>query len=151
VISRARTQNFLNFSHQSVIIQKTLFYGFFMARFAPFYFLFFSLELLHNGGLQLIYLWLQLVASVLQLSDLNQHFRFPLLCLQGFSHSKCNWTFVESLISLDGHFDLVSDSDEEEPPFRAVDSDLSNELIEGLWIELLSDGADTGFTCLSFL
>lgn len=47
--------------------------------------------------------------------------------------------------------DLVSDSDEEQSAFSAIDGDLSDEFIETLRVEFLSDGTDACFAGLALL
>lgn len=50
---------------------------------------------------------------------------------------------------MNSHLDLVADSNEEETTFGAVNSDLSDELVEALGEKLLSDGADASLPGLS--
>lgn len=71
--------------------------------------------------------------------------------MQRFPHSKCYRTFVECLVSLDCHLNLVSNSNQQEASLSAVNGYLSYELVEGLGIEFFSDQTDTRFTSLSLL
>ena len=52
---------------------------------------------------------------------------------------------------MDGHLDLISDTDEEEASLSAVDSDLADELIEALSEQLFTEGANSSFSCLASL
>ena len=86
-----------------------------------------------------------------ELCDVGLHFIFLLLGHQSFSHAISDGRFVECLISLNSHFYFVSDSDQEESSFGAVNSDLPDQLVEALGVKLLSDWADAGLSGLSGL
>jgi len=70
---------------------------------------------------------------------------------QGLAHTISNWALVQCLVRLDGHFDLISHSDQQEAPLSTVDRNLSDQLIEALGEKLLTEGADAGFAGLTVL
>ena len=92
-----------------------------------------------------------LIASILQMLDISVHFVFSLLCHECLSHSVGDGTFIEGLVSLDGHFNLISDSDKEESSLGTLNSDLTDQFVEALSEEFFTDGADPGFSRLSAL
>jgi hypothetical protein len=47
--------------------------------------------------------------------------------------------------------DLITDADEQQTAFCAVNGDLADEFVETLTVELLADGADAGLTGLPLL
>ena len=59
----------------------------------------------------LAYRFLKGGALILKVLDFLLHFSLLLLGLQSLPHAEGNGGFVESLVGLDGHPDLVSDSD----------------------------------------
>ena len=64
-----------------------------------------------------------------------------MLSLQLFSHSEIFRTFVQGFIGLDGLFDLISDSHEEQASIIVANSDLSDDFIEALAEEFLPNRA----------
>lgn len=73
-----------------------------------------------------------------------------MLGLKLFSHGKGDGTLIKSLISSDGHLDLVSNSKEEKSSFWLTKSYLSNNFIKALGEEFFSYWADTTLSSLSF-
>lgn len=57
------------------------------------------------------------------------HVTHPLLRLKLLLHAKCNAAVVESLVRVDGHADLVSNPQQEQSSFWAVDRHVTDELI----------------------
>ena len=91
------------------------------------------------------------IACLSKLGDISLHLIFLLFGHEGFSHSVCNWTFVQSLISLDSHLYFISDSNKKESSLGTVDGNLSNQLIKALRVKLFSNWADTSVSGLSWL
>mmetsp|Transcript_21082 Transcript_21082/g.46400 ORF Transcript_21082/g.46400 Transcript_21082/m.46400 type:complete len:236 (-) Transcript_21082:82-789(-) len=89
------------------------------------------------GHLQILHLLVVLVAA--------------LLCLQCLAHSKCDGRLVEALIRANRHPDFISDSQQQQSTFRTNDGDLSDEFIEALRIQFLTDGTNASLTSLSLL
>ena len=87
--------------------------------------------------------------AVLELLNAALHFVLLLLSHQGLTHSIGDGGLVKGLVSLDGHADFISDTNEEESTLSAVDSDLTNELIKALGVQLFTNGADTSLSGLS--
>ena len=88
----------------------------------------------------------EVVAGILKRFYLLNHLGFLLLCHQSLPHSIGNGAFVKSLVSLNGHFYFISDSDQQEAALSAVDGDLSDKLIEALGVQFFSLGADSCFS-----
>ena len=101
--------------------------------------------------LEVINISLKLVNIVFNVLDLNEDLRFALLSLESLTHTVSNRTFVKCLISLNGHFDFITDTNEQKASFCAVDSDLPYDFIECLRVQLLSDWADACLTSLALL
>ena len=72
-----------------------------------------------------------------------------MLCLQLLSHGESNELLIESLVGSDSHFDFVSDSEQQESTLGLIEGDLTDDLVEALAEELLTNGADSGLSCLS--
>lgn len=58
-------------------------------------------------------------------------------------HAKVDRGLIDSLIGSEGHPVLVPNSHQEQPPLRAVDGHLPDDLIECLRVELLANRADS--------
>lgn len=72
-----------------------------------------------------------------------------LFCLEGFADAKGNAGFVEGLVSMQGHSQLIPDPEEEEPPLGAIDGALSYKLVKALGVELSANLADPRFPGLA--
>ena len=92
-----------------------------------------------------------LFAGRFKVRDVLAHFVLALLGHECFTHTISDGALVKSLIGLDGHFDLITDTDEEETSLSTVDGDLSDKFIEALSEKLLTEGANTSFTRLCSL
>mmetsp|Transcript_7033 Transcript_7033/g.15376 ORF Transcript_7033/g.15376 Transcript_7033/m.15376 type:complete len:270 (+) Transcript_7033:137-946(+) len=68
-----------------------------------------------------------------------------LLCHEGLPHPIGDGGLIERLVGGDGHARLVPHTQQQQPPLRAVDGYLPDQLIEALRVELLSNGAYTRF------
>ena len=62
--------------------------------------------------------------------------------LELLSHGESQGAFIKSFIGRNCHVKLVSNSHEEHASFGAFDSNLTDDLIEALLVEFLSDGAN---------
>ena len=100
---------------------------------------------------QVVYFTVFLLAALLETRQLQQLFCLALLSLQCFTHAIRHRAFVERLVRLDGHFDLVSHADEQETSLCTIYCRLSYQLVEGLRVEFFSDRANTGLPRLTFL
>ena len=74
-----------------------------------------------------------------------------MLCHECLAHSVSNRTFVKCLVGLDGHLNFIADSDKQEAALRTVDCDLTNQFVEALGEELLTERADSSFAGLTSL
>lgn len=108
--------------------------------------------------LQLVHLSLKFSALCLQSVDFVLHLLLLLFRLQCLPHSISNRRFIKCLVGLNCltkrakyHSNLVSDSNQEESSFGAVNGNLSDQLIEALRVELLSNGTDSCLSGLSLL
>ena len=109
------------------------------------------LETIPNFPLKVVDFVLPLGAALLETREFKQLLSFVLFCLEGLPHSVGHWGLVECLVSLNCHFYFISHSDKQKASLCTVNCDLSNQFIKGLRVELLSDGANTSFTGLTFL
>ena len=97
------------------------------------------------------YFIFKFIIGLSKLGDVRLHFIFLLLGHQSFSHAVSDGWFIEGLVSLNCHFYLVTDSNQEESSLGTVNCDLSNELIKALGVKFLSDWADSCLSSLSRL
>ena len=91
----------------------------------------------------------ELLAAILKLLDSACHLVLLLLSHKSFAHSVCNAAFVERLVCLDSHSNFIAHSDQKESSLGAVNSDLTDKLIEALGIELLTNRTDTSLSGLT--
>jgi len=103
----------------------------------------FLLELLDLLGLFLICLF--------ERFDGRVHVVLALLSHKGFPHAISDRALVKGLISLDSHLDFVTNTDQKETSFGAVDGDLTDQLIEALRVEFFANRANAGLSCLALL
>ena len=82
---------------------------------------------------------------------MKELFSSALFSLESFAHAIGYGAFIEGLVGLNGHFNLISDSDEKESSFGALNSDLTDQLIEALGVQFFTNRADSGFPGLSAL
>lgn len=91
------------------------------------------------------------MAARSQLINSFCHFSLSLLRLQRLPHSEGNAAFEEGLVGLDRHLNLVLDPRQEKAPLSAVNSDLSNQLVKRLHVQLLPNGTNARFPRLLLL
>ena len=91
----------------------------------------------------------KLFTAVLKFLNAALHFVFLLLSHQGFAHTVSDGALVKSLVSLNSHADFISNTDQQESTLSAVNSDLTDQLIEALGVQLFTDRADTSLSGLS--
>ena len=72
-----------------------------------------------------------------------------MLCLNLLSHCKSRGALVKSLVRSDSHFNLISDSQQQQASFGFIEANLSDDLIKTLRKQLLTHWADTALTSLS--
>jgi hypothetical protein len=70
--------------------------------------------------------------------------------LELFSHGEGDRGLVEGLVSSDGHFDFITDSQEEQTSLWLRKGYLSDNFVEALWEKFFSNWADTALSSLSF-
>ena len=90
-------------------------------------------------------------ALVADVGDTQLHLGPGLLRLEGLPHAVRDGAFVQGLVRLDRHLDLVTHPDQQEAALGAVDGHLSDDLVEGLRVQLLADRADSRLARLPFL
>ena len=83
-------------------------------------------------GLEFFDLVVKLGLPFFQLNNPLLQLSLALLSLQLFAHTECDSTLVQSLISGDGHLDLITYSQQQQSSFRFVDGHLSDDLVEAL-------------------
>jgi len=71
------------------------------------------------------------------------------LGLELFAHGEGNRTLVKSLVCGDGHFDLVTDTEEENASLGLAERNLTDDFVKALAKKLLTDRADAGLTRLT--
>ena len=114
-------------------------------------FLFVALDGLVDVDIEALDLLGQALALLLQLPYLILHVVLALLSHEGLAHAIRNRAFIQSLVGLDRHLDLVADAHQQETALGALDGDLADQLIEALRVEFLADGADAGLAGLACL
>lgn len=108
-------------------------------------------EFVGNPPSQVLHLVFEVLVLLFNILNFNEHLRLTLFGLEGFTHSIGDGTLVQSLECLYRHFYFVSHTHQQKAPLGAVNCNLPNYLVEALRIQLLSDGADSCFPCLSLL
>jgi hypothetical protein len=84
----------------------------------------------------------KLLNSFLQLS-------FAMLCLQLLSHGKSHRALVQGLVGGNCHFDFITHSQQEKPSLGLTQSYLTDDLIEALGKQFLTNRADAAFSSLA--
>lgn len=79
--------------------------------------------------LEILDVILELATAGLESVDLNLHLGFALLGLQSLAHAKGNGAFVERLVALDDHFDLITHFHEQVAALGALDRYLADQLV----------------------
>ena len=102
--------------------------------------------LVFKGLLQLLNLLAQIFILLLQLLFALLHVGLVLFSHEGFAHAKRNRRFIQSLVGLDVHLLLVSDTHEQESSLSTVDCDLTDKLIKALGKELFSLGTNASLS-----
>ena len=92
-----------------------------------------------------------LFAGILKICNVLLHLILTLLGHESLAHAVGNWTLVKCLVSLNGHLDFVTNTDQKEASFSAIDGDLSDKFIEALSEKFLTEWANTSLSSLSFL
>ena len=92
-----------------------------------------------------------ITASLLQVNNVLLHLILALLSHQSLSHTVGDGALVKSLVGLDGHLNLVTNTHQQETTLSTVDRDLSDKLIEALGEKFFTEWANTGLSGLSFL
>jgi len=109
-----------------------------------------NLSIISDQSLDLLGIIFDLVVllfhSGLKLSDVRVHFVLDMLSTQSLAHTIGDRAFVKSLVSLNGHFDLITDTHQQEATFSTVDSNLSDELIEALGEKFFTEWADSSLS-----
>ena len=85
---------------------------------------------------------------VLQVEDLLFKVVLAMLRQQLLPHGEGDSALVQSLICSVSQLDIISDSQEEQAPLRLIKRHLSDNLIEALLEQFLTDGAEPGLTRL---
>ena len=85
-----------------------------------------------------------------EVADLLLKISLTMLGLELLAHGKGHGTLIQSLVGSNGHFDLITDSEEEESALWQIQSHLTDDLVEALGEELLTDWTDATLTSLSF-
>ena len=93
----------------------------------------------------------QALAFLLQLSNLILHVVLALLSHEGLAHTISDGAFIKSLVGLNRHLYLVTDTYQQETTFGALNGDLADQLVEALSVEFLTDGAYAGLAGLACL
>ena len=104
-----------------------------------------------NLLLQVFDFLIMFFAGVLKICNVLLHLVLTLLSHESLAHAVSNRTFVKCLVSLNGHLDFVSDTDQKEASFSTIDGDLSDKFIEALSEKFFTEWANTSLSGLSFL
>ena len=84
-----------------------------------------------------------------EVADLLLKIGLTMLGLELLAHGEGHGALVQSLIGRNGHFDLVTDSEEEKSTLWQIQSDLTDDFVEALGEELLTNWANATLTSLS--
>ena len=94
---------------------------------------------------------LKLPDVVFYVFDLDLNLCWALLRLESLPHTISYWTFVQSLIRLNSHFYLVTNTNKQKASLSAVDGHLPYNFIETLRVQLFSNRTNACLACLAFL
>ena len=111
----------------------------------------FFLQHIINTSSKFINFIFEVSAFFLNILYFHQHFGLALFCLKSFSHTISYGTFIQGLVSLNCHFDFISNTNKQETSLSTVYCNLSNDFIKRLRIEFLSDRTNTCLSGLSLL
>lgn len=102
-----------------------------------------------NLALELDHFVLLFLLLGFQLLNLFLQVRLAVLRLQLLPHGESHRRLVQGLVRCNGHFDLISYSQEEQTALRQIQRHLTNDLVKALREEFLSDWADAALSGLA--
>ena len=82
---------------------------------------------------------------------MKELFSSALFSLESFAHAIGYGAFIEGLVGLNGHFDFIAHAHQEEASLCTIYRRLSNQLVERLRIQLLSNRANSRLPSLPLL